>query len=249
MTTLHIHERIAALRKARGMTQEQLAATLGVTNQSVSKWESAQCCPDIQLLPTLADQLGVTIDSLMDHAAEMDALPLGAYLDAQPDAALAPAVLDIAQKMHTAVLLRSMKGEALAGHAEELASQHKPWGYSCYSAADLATVRCRGTVLFAQPEKLPVEGDQLHGMAHLLRILGDAQALALLFAIYHGMEGDETRSVSITEAAEAAHLPVAQAQALLEGPMYVLMAMDGGAWRIKGMYMHLPPLLLLLTQA
>ena len=55
---------IAGLRKARGLTQEALATALGVTNQAVSKWEQDACCPDIQLLPRLADLFGVTMDAL-----------------------------------------------------------------------------------------------------------------------------------------------------------------------------------------
>lgn len=59
-----IGSKIAALRKEQGMTQEVLAQKLDVTNQSVSKWESDQCCPDILLLPKIADIFGVTIDAL-----------------------------------------------------------------------------------------------------------------------------------------------------------------------------------------
>lgn len=56
--------RIAFLRKQQGLTQEALAQKLEVTNQAVSKWESDACCPDITLLPKLADVFGVTIDEL-----------------------------------------------------------------------------------------------------------------------------------------------------------------------------------------
>ena len=48
---MNIGEQILFLRKNRGITQEQLAQKLGITNQAVSNWESGQCLPDIQLLP------------------------------------------------------------------------------------------------------------------------------------------------------------------------------------------------------
>ena len=58
-----LHERIAALRKERGLTQEQLGQMAGVSAQAVSKWEKGGT-PDVELLPVLAEQLGVTIDAL-----------------------------------------------------------------------------------------------------------------------------------------------------------------------------------------
>ena len=60
-----IGSRIAAKRKARGMTQEELANTLGVSSQAVSKWENDVSCPDISLLPQLAKALGCTTDALL----------------------------------------------------------------------------------------------------------------------------------------------------------------------------------------
>lgn len=59
-----IGERIARYRKEKGLTQEGLAKLLDVTNQAVSKWESDQCCPDIGLLPGLADVFEITVDAL-----------------------------------------------------------------------------------------------------------------------------------------------------------------------------------------
>ena len=58
-----IGENIAALRKKRGITQEQLGQLVGVSAQAVSKWEKGGM-PDAELLPVIAECLGVTIDSL-----------------------------------------------------------------------------------------------------------------------------------------------------------------------------------------
>ena len=61
----HLANTLKALRKARGISQEQLADQCGVTVQAVSKWECAQSLPDITLLPVLADYFGVSIDRLL----------------------------------------------------------------------------------------------------------------------------------------------------------------------------------------
>ena len=58
-------KRIMAGRKQLGLTQDQLAEQLGVTAQAVSKWENDQSCPDITMLPRLADLFGTTTDVLL----------------------------------------------------------------------------------------------------------------------------------------------------------------------------------------
>ena len=57
---------ISALRKEQGMTQKDLAEKLGITDKAVSKWERDVACPDISLLPKLAQTLGVSVDELMN---------------------------------------------------------------------------------------------------------------------------------------------------------------------------------------
>ena len=64
-----LSERIAALRKERGLTQEQLGKMVGVSYQAVGKWEKGGA-PDVELLPVLAAQLGVTIDALFGLEGE-----------------------------------------------------------------------------------------------------------------------------------------------------------------------------------
>lgn len=61
---MNMAENIARLRKERGLTQEALAEVLGVSAQTISKWENAITWPDVALLPVLADVFGVSIDAL-----------------------------------------------------------------------------------------------------------------------------------------------------------------------------------------
>ncbi len=65
-----IGKRICALRKAKGMKQEELAERLEVSGQAVSKWENDQTYPDISLLPRLAGIFGVTTDYLLTGEQE-----------------------------------------------------------------------------------------------------------------------------------------------------------------------------------
>lgn len=58
LESLKLGAKLAALRKARGMTQEQLADQLGVSAPAVSKWETDSSYPDITLLCPLARALG-----------------------------------------------------------------------------------------------------------------------------------------------------------------------------------------------
>ena len=67
---MSIGKRIAALRRKKGLKQEDLAQMLEVTPQAVSKWENDLTCPDISLLPKLASILGVSVDELLSGKQE-----------------------------------------------------------------------------------------------------------------------------------------------------------------------------------
>lgn len=56
---------ISALRKANGLTQQEIADKLNVSNRAVSRWERDECAPDITLIAPLAELLGVTCDELL----------------------------------------------------------------------------------------------------------------------------------------------------------------------------------------
>lgn len=63
--TLLIGENIKRIRLERGLTQEEVAAHLGVSFQSISKWERADGYPDITMLPALARYLQISVDELL----------------------------------------------------------------------------------------------------------------------------------------------------------------------------------------
>ena len=62
-------EKLQQLRKGRDWSQERLAEEIPISRQAVSKWEGDVCCPDIQLLPALADALGLSLDALFGREA------------------------------------------------------------------------------------------------------------------------------------------------------------------------------------
>lgn len=64
---MSIRTNIYTLRKEKKITQAQLAEKLGVSEQSISKWENNQCAPDVSLFPIIADYFGVSIDRLFGY--------------------------------------------------------------------------------------------------------------------------------------------------------------------------------------
>ena len=65
MNIKNVGEQIVTLRKAKGLTQSELADRIGVSFQAVSKWERGESLPDISLLPDLAKILETTIDYIL----------------------------------------------------------------------------------------------------------------------------------------------------------------------------------------
>ena len=65
MDNIQTGKLIAELRKKQGLTQQQLADELNLSNKTISKWESGNGSPDISNLPILAEALGISVDELL----------------------------------------------------------------------------------------------------------------------------------------------------------------------------------------
>ncbi|SMC37394.1 Helix-turn-helix [Oscillospiraceae bacterium] len=81
---MNIADRIQSLRKAKGMSQEQLADAVGVSRQAVSKWESEQATPDLDKVVIMSDIFEVTTDYILkgiEPAVSDDHKTIGDVLD------------------------------------------------------------------------------------------------------------------------------------------------------------------------
>ena len=82
MDQIAIGRFIAKKRKEQSLTQEQLAGRLGVSNKTISKWETGKCMPDYAVVKSLCEALKVSVSELMD-GEEADNQSVRVYDDEQ----------------------------------------------------------------------------------------------------------------------------------------------------------------------
>lgn len=70
---MNFGKNLQALRKAKKISQEELAEGLQVSRQAIGKWESGAACPDAERLVQISDYFGVSMDSLVKNNLEMGA--------------------------------------------------------------------------------------------------------------------------------------------------------------------------------
>ncbi len=153
MTTIKINEQIAFLRKQKSLTQEELANALGVTNQAVSKWESAQCCPDIQLLPDLAKIFDVSIDELIGYKSTEGlgdiCLKIKDHFSALPEKKAFENAYRIAALLHEIASTDGYK-KTVPWKEKDYAADHiSSWGLSICSEPEGCTGRKNNNIFFS----------------------------------------------------------------------------------------------------
>lgn len=66
MEQIKVGRFITKKRKEQNLTQEQLAERLGISNKTISKWETGKCMPDYAVVKNLCEKLNVSVSELMD---------------------------------------------------------------------------------------------------------------------------------------------------------------------------------------
>ena len=77
MNELKLSENLVRLRRERNVTQEALAAFVGVTKGAVSKWENGTTLPDVATLPLLASFFDVTVDEILGYTPQISSEEIG----------------------------------------------------------------------------------------------------------------------------------------------------------------------------
>ena len=78
---MKLNETIRRLRRAKGLTQEQVAQALGVSAPAVNKWERGACCPDLALLAPLARLLDTDLNTLLSFREELTGAEIAAFTE------------------------------------------------------------------------------------------------------------------------------------------------------------------------
>ncbi|HBN86141.1 MAG TPA: hypothetical protein DDZ89_20135 [Clostridiales bacterium] len=259
MTQLKINEQISFLRKQKGMTQEGLAQALGVSNQAVSKWESAQCCPDIGLLPDIAKLFDVSIDELMGYKGTNTSKDLILQIRNKIDSAKTGEdyqyALQVVYATHATIFSKAMSapGTGNPGWDTEDAIEHagkSEWGLSCMNIPEITTIMLGGSVFFSNNNIPDMKVLRFSNLYRTLKDFSDLNSLKVLFSLYKLTLHDESSHVGISEISTESSLPTDTVRSCLENNLCTYLHEQTVnniiAYRINGMFMHIVPLLIML---
>ena len=252
MNTINIHEQIAFLRKQKGLTQEEVAKALGVTNQAVSKWESGQCCPDIQLLPGLAKLFEVTVDELLGGNPTKGlgdiCLILKDYFTSLPETESFESVYRLAALLHEIACTDGYKKYLQWLEKDYSVDNISSWGLSVCSEPEGSTGRTSDSVFFSLGKTFQAPNiSQLYELSLAMQRFSDLVVLKTMYALHELTLKNFDLFVSLEEIAAGARLsPEETKQALEKLPLTVKEEEGELRYRLEGPFCHMPALLTFL---
>lgn len=251
---MRLGEQILFLRKNKGITQEQLAQILGVTNQAVSKWESGQCLPDILLIPEIAEYFNVSIDELMgvsnvNHEEDL-LIHIKNYISGKEPETQYAKVMEIAHALHAIVWAREVSDKFTCTEETMEHAICGEWGFSDVVLPQITTTMRNSSVFFTDNRNLRMDSNHIEKLSGLLKILTDRWTLSVLFAVYELTSLDESRYVTCEELVNRCYLREGVVKEIVQDSLNEYMEIrslgDSFECRIKFEYMNIPPILSVL---
>lgn len=245
----NIGENIQRLRKIKKLTQEGLAAKLGVTSQDVCEWESAQCCPDIQLLPDIAKLFDVSIDELLgykttDRLGDI-CLKIKDYFLALPEKAAFESAYRLAALLHEAASTDGYKNRVPWKERDYSADEVSSWGLSVCSEPKGSTGRNNNSIFFALWNGyIAPNGAQMRDLKITMEQFSNLNVLKVLYALYELTLSDFDLYVTADEIASVAFLKVEDVETAIRYFPLTVKEEDGVfKYRLEGSFSHIPALL------
>ena len=251
--TIKLNEQIAFLRKQKDITQEELAKVLGITNQSVSKWESGNNYPDVQLLPEIANYFEVSVDELLgykpsgtfgDVCLKIKALLEGTEKNSRPEMAYKLSYLTVQGAVLPEKYQANLSWET--GVEDDADIDFFKGGHSILTSSEVDTYVKKNAVFIASKQRYkPFTPREIRDIHLAVKPLGDKNVLKVLFGLYELTVHDNDIFMPLEMIAEKCNLPLKEAEVALD-QLPVQIGIDGVGYRLDGGW-HIPPLLMMLT--
>lgn len=249
-----INEQITFLRKRMNMTQDELANKLGVTNQAVSKWENNICCPDIQLLPKIAELFGVSIDSLFGNNSVLKKDDILSQLKESYEALQkeekADFVFKAAASLHILILSDYVGAPPIKFNEALEHIEKDAWGYSSYYEPKITTIMRKSSVFFSDNSCKFYSTADINKVCGIIKVFSLPDNLKIAAAIYQLTVHNEDIYVSIKEISDKSGISEEKVSELVANELleFIDEKEDGkGQYRFKGMYMNIIPILTLFA--
>ena len=252
----NINSQITKLRKRMNITQDELAKAVGVTNQSVSKWELGICCPDIQLLPVLAKFFGITIDELMGVSTSQETTlqsicnEIKTLFDNTPEEEHFHFAFILSALLHKCIVSKRVNNgdNSCTADIGELNKACENWSTSICSEPQGETAYIRNAILLADHNYWKgMTSADTRNVVTALKKHADPNMLKVMFALYELTFKDFDLYVSVEDICDKCRLSESEVQSALENLDIQIKETDEGEhYRLHGAYMHIPPMLMML---
>lgn len=252
MSSLKLNEQIAFLRKQKGITQEELSQAMKVTNQSVSKWESGSCCPDIQLLPEIATYFGVSIDELMGYKPTDTFgdvyLKIKSLFEATPEKHCFDIAYKLAFLLAEGALTKGYKGY-VPWKTDKIRTEDDDfyeWGFSaCSEPEGNAVVKGNSVFISSNKQARAITNTDIREVYNAISPFAEKNNLRVFFALYELTASDFSLFVTVEAISEKCNLPAIVVEEALN-KLPIQLCPNGSNYRIDGPYMHIVPVLLMV---
>ena len=258
MDKIKINEQIVFLRKLNGLTQEDLANLLGISNQAVSKWETGHSCPDIQLLPKLAHIFNESIDKLLGYSSASSEndfiLNLKDKIYSLSEGADHNFIYKIATALHTILYTKEILNINDINNGWNiddaiLHSGNSEWGYSSFNTPELCTTLRQSSLFFSNNKNLHLNINDINRIALPLKPFCDITTFTIALTLYQLTIHSEDAYASISAINEKSNISKDTITNILDNTLlsFILYRMNPNTnepeYCFKGQYMHLIPLL------